>query len=584
MHLSTPGTVWRFLLGEVLRLLVITAAIVVVVTAFAGSIRFFANGTLNAVETLSIAGLLMIPMLQFALPFAGGFASTLAYHRMSQDNELTACYAGGVSHRSMLFPAVMLGLVGAAVLFLMADQMMPRFLRKAQEMISTDPTKLLTSKLAGGQSLALDNGHQLLYADDVREVDLPANSPAFKHLVLRGVVAVRTDARRDISQEMSSRVADVWLYRGDSETMNVTSNDRWNLPASAGGTAGANVTWLVMQLRDPVGGKTNSAIGELDETTIKYQLPSTFNDDPKYLSWSQLEQAKAKPEILNIIDRPRRRLAQTLAERVAVDQLRRELTLTQLTTFVDSSRRPVTLRAAGIADVPGPLGFELKPIRAGGTIDAIVTLAGGGSSGDGVKTRTHRAARAYLAQALPGDGQPQTGTTLSLVMENVSSTGESVSADAGVLTTLTLPGLSLASDPLAGLLAKHLDSLTNDANTRLTQRPDDRALREHLDKLTRGIADLRLEIASKQHERIATALACGVMIVLGAVMGMRLGVASPLVVYLWSFLPALGALISISAGQSVMHQSGLLGIPLIYGGVGALAVYTYLEYRALARH
>ncbi len=89
----------------------------------------------------------------------------------------------------------------------------------------------------------------------------------------------------------------------------------------------------------------------------------------------------------------------------------------------------------------------------GGTIDAIVTLAGGGSSGDGVKTRTHRAARAYLAQALPGDGQPQTGTTLSLVMENVSSTGESVSADAGVLTTLTLPGLSLASDPLAGLLA-----------------------------------------------------------------------------------------------------------------------------------
>ena len=51
-------------------------------------------------------GLAMVPMLQYVLPFAAGFGATLAYHRQTSENELTAAKASGVSHRALLMPAL----------------------------------------------------------------------------------------------------------------------------------------------------------------------------------------------------------------------------------------------------------------------------------------------------------------------------------------------------------------------------------------------------------------------------------------------------------------------------------------------
>lgn len=582
MRITTPTTIWGFLLGQLLKLLLLTVGILVVVLSFVASVRMFANGTLGVSETLMLAGWMTVPMMQYALPFAGGLAATLVYHRMSQENELTACYAGGISHKTILLPTAVLGVLMAVAMFAMADQVMPRFLRSAQEMITSDPSRLLAGRLGKGQSLSLDRGRKLLFADSVSEVDPKPGELAFKHLVMRGVVALELDSLGNIEREVSSPVADVWLFHeGDAPSAAMKGPaEKWAVPGEASTTA-------VMRLRDPVGGKTNVAIGTVEETVVAYRLPSTFRDRPKFLSWSELDRAWMTPERITSVEDQRRNLAQMMAERTAVDAVAADLRRVGRATLIDSTGRPVTLRASGVSSTPTDKGFALVPVKGATTID--VTVSGDGDSAGAARSHMHKSARAFLGQPSASGGD---GTNLTLVMEEVATTvsneGAGGSDTPGVLTTLSLAGLRPSMDPLAGFLSSSMESLRNQAKLRLAeQKQSDRTdapLARQSRLLEEEITETRREIRGKQHERVATSLSCLVMVLLGSVMGMRLGTAPPLTVYLWSFLPALLGELAISGGQTMTVQHGPIGLVLLYGGVAAVAVLTFVHFRLLARH
>jgi len=586
MRILTPVTIWRFLLGQLLKLLALTALILVAVLSFVGAVRLFANGTLGVIETLQLAGWLTIPMLQYALPFAGGFAATLAYHRMSQDNELTACYAGGIAHRTVLLPTLALGLLMGGAMFAMADQVMPRFLRAAQEMITSDPSRLLAGRLGKGQSLTLDRGRKLLYADDVSEVAPEPGGAAFKHLVMRGVVALELDDKGGVERELSSPVANVWLYReADAPAApRAGGEERWAVP-------GEGSTVAVMQLRDPVGGPVNRALAYVEQTVVSYRLPSTFRDRAKFLSWAELERAWMNPQRLTAVEDRRKALAQMLAERTAIDGLRQELRTMGRATLIDGARRPVVLRAAGIEASPtGERGFAIVPATPGAPIEATVVGALGGAD-EGAGTggaggHVHRAVRAYIGQPTAAAGS---GTSLTLSMEEVSTRavgGAGRREDdgaAGVLTALSLQGLRPAGDPLAGYMEASPDTLARHVEQRLATHAD-APLAAQGAALAKEIGTTRREIRAKQHERVATSLSCVAMVLLGAVMGMRLGTAPPLSVYMWSFLPSLGAMVAISGGVTMAVQQGPAGLLLLYGGVAAVAALTLVHYRVLTRH
>jgi hypothetical protein len=55
-------------------------------------------------------------------------------------------------------------------------------------------------------------------------------------------------------------------------------------------------------------------------------------------------------------------------------------------------------------------------------------------------------------------------------------------------------------------------------------------------------------------------------------------------VYLWTFVPAIVSLVTISGGQQMVRQAGTNGLVLMWAGVGGLTLYTLLVYRSLARH
>jgi len=74
------------------------------------------------------------------------------------------------------------------------------------------------------------------------------------------------------------------------------------------------------------------------------------------------------------------------------------------------------------------------------------------------------------------------------------------------------------------------------------------------------------------------------MTLCGAVMAMRLRDSQPLTVYLWSFLPGLGAVLTINGGQKATYVYGTVGLLLLYGGLAAMVAYTFVEFRRLTRH
>ncbi|MCU0688940.1 MAG: LptF/LptG family permease, partial [Phycisphaerales bacterium] len=384
-------TLWRFLLAELLRTLLIATAVVVVVASFAVSVRWLANGTLGPLEALKLMALAAVPMLQYALPFAGGFAATLAYHRMSQDNELTACYAGGVSHRRVLVPAGVLGVVLGAGLFVMADQVMPRFLRQMQELITDDATRLLQAAIGRGQ--ALERGNQLLYADKLVERQPQPGSGAYRHFLLQGVVAVELDSQRNVKRELAAPLAEVWLFHdtvsawdGQAEATGERRDDAGGARfAGAGASAMGGreqVTRVFMRLKDPLAGRGETAVGTADSTEVRMTLPSAFRDDPKYLSWAELASAKARPEKLNLVANPKRRLAMLVAQRDLARQMSEDLRQRGVTRLIDGQGREVRIAGSGIEPTPGVRGQAIAGRvggagAAGGGIEVQVFASGG---------------------------------------------------------------------------------------------------------------------------------------------------------------------------------------------------------------
>ena len=134
MSRRAPVTLWVYVAAELWRLLLLTVAVLVTVIAFAAAVKPLADGKLGPAEAIKFMVLAIPPMLAYALPFAAGFAATLAYHRMAQDNELLAAHSGGIAHRSLLTPAVGTGFALFLALASLNEYAIPHFLRAMERL------------------------------------------------------------------------------------------------------------------------------------------------------------------------------------------------------------------------------------------------------------------------------------------------------------------------------------------------------------------------------------------------------------------------------------------------------------------
>jgi lipopolysaccharide export LptBFGC system permease protein LptF len=557
---------WYILVGQ-WKLVLLSTAVLVAVIAFAATVKPLADGKLTPAEALQFMFFAVPPMLAFALPFAAGFGTTLAYHRLAQDNEVLAAKAGGVSQRSLLFPALLTGLVLAVGLAGLNEQVIPRFLRSMESMITRNLMQMMVRTIERGD--AAEFADLEIYARRIGRVDPEPGSGVTDLYVMRDVTAVALDDNDRIETDVSARRAQLWL-----------------VPAAAAGIEDTDDPVAIIRFEDLVYSDGGSFQRWDESTTPPVRVPSAFEDDPKYLTYGELRALRRHPERMNWIEAQRMEVARRIAARATVASLVATLKAQGRVRFTDPQGQEVEVRAGGFE--PGT--WALEPLPGSGRIEFDIYLGDGGGGGMDRFAAASAVLRVETPQKDPTRPIDDSSLSFALTLEGVVLLGAAnidLAADTGQTERAgrELHGLRPERDALAPL--RKLSPAQMIAEARATTdrfETGTEPIVRAADRLAEQLADLRLEIISKEHERMAMAASCLVMVLTGAVTALRLRDRLPLVVYLWSFFPALITVITINTGQQVTHGTGLVGLALLWSGVLGLTVYTLVAFRQVARH
>jgi len=569
--LRIPRTLWRAIILDLLRLILLTAAVLVAVLAFAAAIQPLSNGKLSAPDTLRFIGLAIIPMLAYALPFAAGFGATLVYYRIAQDNEAVAVYAGGISHRRLLAPALIVAFIAAATLALLNEQVIPRFLRGMARLITIDMARFTANEIGKGRSVAV--GEMIIWADQARRLEPDPASGAAEELLLSKFAAVELDKEGNPTVEATSASARLWLIPGGGPR---------TTPAAADAPDEASISSrVVMRLQNVIAIQQGRATGGFrDRVDLAWDVPSAFRDNPKFLTFGELASLKENPAQINWIETRRRNLALTLAERTAVEDMQRQARDHGSITLNDDRNRPVTIIAAQMTWEGDRWKFSPAP----GTrvrVELLRPVSGPGGTESDVATMI-TAPFVTLTNDL---ADASVAKRLEFALEALDATTRDA-GDAAATQRERITLSPLAPDPKRSeaLLAMSINELTSTSKTYVDRPRPDPLVQTSLDQLTRQLLRLSRDVLSKQHERWAMAASCFVMVLTGAVTALGMSRRQPLTVYLWTFAPALICVVTISGGQQMVVQTGHSGLILMWSGVAAMAIYTLIVYRKLAVH
>ena len=220
-----------------LRQFALTAVVLVIVIAFGAAIKPLSNDSLiSPLEAAKFVGFAMIPMLQFALPFAAAFAVTLTFHRLSQDNEIIAMAVSGQSYTRILAPFAALGLALTLFLGLLTQWVIPSFIGKMTQSLAADMPKMLTRSIQ--QHTPFVQGNLVIWAEQVF-----LGGEDGSRIVLDRAAVAKVDANNRPTMYLTSSATSIDIKKDSKESaLLVTSKNtvQWTDDGQgAGSTRGA---------------------------------------------------------------------------------------------------------------------------------------------------------------------------------------------------------------------------------------------------------------------------------------------------------------------------------------------------------
>lgn len=555
-----PWTLYKYILRELLKLMAISVAVLVTLISFAAAIKPMSDGLLSASAMLKFVGYSAPTMLGFALPFAGAFASTLVFTRMASDNEVLACSASGLSYARILGPVAALGLVLTMGLFYLSNFVVPGFYRLASQTLENDLMSVLVTQLNQNRPFTEIDGY-VLYADSAIQLDAPSADQLdlppgklgpTKFIQLAGVAVGELDENDRVRADSTAKIANILLFQ-DNEGSRVTLN-------------------LIEAMRYQPG------IGELEYSSRlpvgPIDLPSPFNDDPKFRSWPELRQLDREPERYDEV----REAKTALAREVAAAELR-----TSIREYLKANRgrdgvvlagyrQNYLLHSPSVRTVNGTLLLESRPGRP-------VTVE---YPAEGPVQRRIEAESGSI-EIEPGERGLQPSAAIELKQVRIfRAPGTELMTEK---PTDTLPGMEwpthLIDDDIENQPLSSLQALASIHYGK--SRNVDAAGKE----LDRNILKLGRKIISQLHERAASALTCLMLLVFGAVLAMHLKGHMPLVVFFWSFMLAIVSIIIINTGQNLASSTRVTvsaGLTVLWAGNAGMALAIFIVYRRLARN
>ncbi|MEM8782029.1 MAG: LptF/LptG family permease [Planctomycetota bacterium] len=549
-------TLYRHILGELLKVLVLTTVVLIALMSFAAAIKPLSEGLLPA-TAMGLFVLYTAPtMLGFALPFAGAFASTLVFSRMANDNEVLACCAGGISYGRVLAPVLALGLALTLALLMLSNTVVPGFNRAATGILKADVISVLVSQLNQRKPFTGSDG-RVVYADEARVFD-PADWPELARsataaeieqiVELRGVtVGELGEDGLPVSDSTAER-AEVWVYK-------------WP------GQPGSN---LLLRLENVVRfDPAEGLYGSVERTEFGPEaLPDLLNDDIKFFSAAQLEQLQNEPERYDQV----RRTMDELTNALATERL-----------FQAIADRPEGSRFD--APIPGEY-YVLRAPRAPrrgevlrfGAPPANPIVVEQYAAFDDEPQLTFFARNAFVGvQPSELTGQLVIDLELRDVLVQPGETRQAVIER----RDLTWPEPIFAAETdVPGY--EELRDLAN-SPVYASSIP----VRRARNALSREFIELDRRIRAQRHLRAASATGCTLLLLLGAVLSIHLRSQLPLVVFFLTFVMAILSILLVNTGENMtsdVDQPLALGMGVLWSGNVALAVALGWMYCRVARH
>ena len=538
-----PWILWRHLLSELLKVLLLTASVIVVVVAFGAAIKPLADNALGPGSVLKYVALATIPMMQFALPFAAGFAATIVMHRFASDNELVAMAASGLRHRTVLAPVAALG-VGLLVLMVwLVSAVVPRFWGLMRDTVAQDAAAVFVSAVERGE--ALDAGELVIYADSVEVEPAPPDTGAVQRLRLGGVAAVQRGRGQAGTAEFITERAIVDVHRREGATvMKLSMSNGTGFRAGEG-----TVAFIPQAAPDAV---------EIGRATER---------DARSTTTADLSRARANLDGEAALQAPLARAAGIL-ERVDLLQcIERTLATTGSVTLQDdgSRRRFRIERARSSGD----------RLEAAGSALTVTKLDG---------TRAVRRATAARGSLLPASAGE--GSRLDLVLEAARAEDLAGATPAPTrwparlrdLRSIECPSTQRAAAASADLLQR-LDAIASGGTASAGEAA------AAATELRNRLGGVDRDLHSNQVQRAALAVSAPLVLLLGAALAAWRRQSLPLTIYLLAFVPALANIVTIAGGQQVMRGGAIwAGIAIMWSGNALLLGLALHAYRKWAAH
>jgi lipopolysaccharide export LptBFGC system permease protein LptF len=541
---AMPGLLTRYILGDFLRIFLLTLGVLITVISFGAAIKPLTDESLlDFAQAAKYIGLAMVPMMQFALPFAAGFAATLTFHRLASDNEIIAMASSGISYRRILMPIAGIGLGLTLLMVVLTQWIIPRFWGLMADTLASDFTALFESSIQNGRAFELDDVQ--IYADRLIIDEEPSNTDADTRLTLYGVAAAEVADDGIITTDVTASEAQVDIHRIDGRTL------------------------ITLVMYDTVA--YNHRSGELVSTprivpTRPFLVPRIIKDEPVAMPRERLLYLRENPDDFRKVVRARADVAELMRGRAAWDELNDSFVAAGVVDLKDMGpqERRFRVYARGISN-----GKIAPQENRGIEVEQII---------DGTPVRRIVAQDARLVR---GDSGALSGMSFDLVLDNCQVTDLGPTGAVNQRQQLTFFNLGLEGPQPTDLLALSSTELLSIADQ--LENPD-ASLEEAAQDLRRRLKLLRHAIAGELQYRYALSATAVIVILLGAVLAIWLREALPLSVYLLSFTPAVADLMLISGGMWMMVDGRPLGIIMMWSGNVGLVILLLLAYKRMARH
>ena len=589
-------TLFRYIGLDLIRATGLTLIVLTLTLTTLGIIEPLRKEGLDAPQALLVFVVTLPVMLSFTMPFAALFAACFVYGRFSQDNELLASRASGISTIALLRPALVLGIVVTLASWSLSNNLAPVMAKKGTEAITDNIRGMMCRRLAMRGFLGFKD--LTIHADRVHRF------PAEDYDELQGVVVVRRTGQGGVTSTVAQWCLGAVVVKRTSQGGHV----KIMAARSAWVKFGINHTTLRafvnLTLDEPVlmGSDDPSVRIERTASIDSVSFDRRIKEKPAWYSWSELATMLNDPSRSITVQQAIPKIQQAICSDIFTKRITEAFPATGgYDKFIKDNEKYMeeyTIKAPN-ASIGGPDRIVLSDGRPKNAQLVEITEIHKDKATRKVTARKITASKGEIKITWDKFTRiPEVSITLDkdvrssdlLVPENdPTGVGAETTRKAWRRGQIRIPkDIREEIDKITPYQAYH----NGGEGGGLTDNP---SIHGNLKWLNSDpVARLRRDIISEMHTRAAYSLSCLLMVMLGGVLGLIFRGGQFVSALVTATVPAVAVIVTILMGKNIAQNPDVLladnpdvsiamGITVIWGGIAVLAVATGVIYWRVAK-